>query len=192
MHYPTEIRNPVTDEQIVFDEAVSDDERLVWNEVRPARVEPPPVHYHPDTEERFEVSEGKLVVEIEEEKHRVGAGEVIVIPPSTPHVTYTEAEPARFRREVTPPGQWREVLIARFAAVHAVGELSGVTSLLQTVLLVRAYPDVVVPAQPPRTVQRVLFPVLAVVARAFGMKPHYQYPRNDTDASEDYRLETSP
>lgn len=191
MYFPTEIRNPVTGERIVFDETVSDDERLVWNEVRPARVEPPPVHYHPDTEERFEVSEGQLIVEIEGDKHRVEAGEEIVIPPATPHVTYTEAEPARFRREVTPPGKWREALTARFAAVHTVGELSGVTGLLQTVLLVRAYPDVVVPAQPPRTVQRVLSPVLAVVARAFGLKPHYQYPRNDASASEVRSSETT-
>jgi mannose-6-phosphate isomerase-like protein (cupin superfamily) len=65
MYHPTEIRNPVTGERIVFDETVSDDERLVWNEVKPAHIEPPPVHYHPDTEEHFEVNEGQLLVEIE-------------------------------------------------------------------------------------------------------------------------------
>lgn len=185
MNLPTEITNPVTGEQIVFDETASTDERLVWDEVRPAHIEPPPAHYHPDTEERFEVREGLLVVEIDGAEYQLEAGEDIVIPPATPHVSYTEAESARFRRDVTPPGQWREVLTARFAAVHAVGELSGVTGLLQTVLLVRAYPDVVIPKQPPRPIQRVLFPVLAVVARLFGLKPHYQYPRNDTDTSEE-------
>lgn len=107
-----------------------------------------------------------------------------------PHVSYTEEEPARFRREVTPPGQWREALTARFAAVHAVGELSGVTGLLQTVLLLRAYPDVVVPERPPRPVQRVLFPALAVIARVVGLKPHYHYPRNDMGASEERPPET--
>ena len=191
MYHPTEIRNPVTGERIVFDETVSDDERLVWNEVKPAHIEPPPVHYHPDTEEHFEVNEGQLLVEIEGKKRRVEAGEEISIPPATPHVTYTETKPARFRRKVTPPGQWREFLTAQFAAVHAVGELSGATGLLQTVLLIRAYPDVVVPAQPPRTVQRALFPVLAVVARAFELKPHYRYPRHDASAGEVRSSETN-
>lgn len=180
MRLPTEIVNPVTGEQIRFDETASTDERLVWDEVRPADIDPPPAHYHPDTEERFAVSEGLLVVDIDGEEHRLEAGEEIVVPPATPHVSYTVGEPARFRREVIPPGQWREALTVRFAAVHAVGDPSGVTGLLRTVLLVRTYPDVVVPEQPPRPVQRLLFPVLAVIARLFGLKPHYQYPRNDT------------
>lgn len=176
MYLPTEITNPVTGEQIVFDEDASNDARLIWDERRPANIAPPPVHYHPDTEERFEVREGLLVVEIDGEKHQLEAGEEIVVPSKTPHVSYTEAQSARFSREVTPPGQWREALTARFAAIHATGELSGITGLLQTVLLVRAYPDVVVPEKPPRAIQNVLFPVLAVVARLLGLKPDHPYP----------------
>ncbi len=192
MNLPTEITNPVTGEQIVFDESASTNERLVWDEMRPSNIEPPPVHYHPDTEERFEVHEGLLVVEVNGETHQLEAGEEIVIPPTTPHVSYTEAESARFSRKVTPPGQWREALTARFATVHAVGELSGITGLLQTVLLVRAYPDVVIPEQPPRPVQRVLFPVLAVAARLFGLKPYYQYPQNDPETTEEHPIGTTP
>lgn len=185
MYLPTKIVNPVTGEQIVFDETASTDERLVWDESRPGSVEPPPVHYHPHTEERFEVSKGLLVVEIKGEQHLLEAGEEIVIPPATPHVSYTETDSAEFRRKVAPPGQWREVLTARFATAHEVGELSGITGLLQTVLFLREYPNVVVPAQPPRSAQRVLFPVLAVVARMFGLKPQHQYPQSHTDTDED-------
>lgn len=185
MYLPTEIVNPVTGEQIVFDEAASDDERLIWDEQRPANIDPPPVHYHPDTWERFDVNEGLLVVEIDGEANQVEAGEEISVPPATPHVSYTSAKSAQFRREVTPPGQWREFLTVRFAAVHAVGELSGVTGLLQTILLVHTYPDVVRPERPPRAVQRGLFPVLGVAARAFRLKSHYQYPRNGAAASEE-------
>lgn len=185
MYLPTEIANPVTGERIVFNEAASDDERLVWEETRPAHIEPPPEHHHPDTEERFEVREGLLIVETDGESHHLEVGEELVISPGTPHVSYTEAEATLFRREVTPPGKWRELLTARFAAIHEVGELSGLTGRLQTVLLLRAYPNVVVPEQPPRAVQLVLFPVLAVIARIFGLRPHYRYPRNTTDASEE-------
>lgn len=191
MYLPTKIENPVTGEQIVFDETASTDERLVWDEMRPGNVEPPPVHYHPRTEEQFEVTEGLLVVEIRGERHLVEASEEIVVPPATPHVSYTEADFAEFRREVTPPGQWREALTARFAAVHAVGEFSGVTGLLQTVLLIREYPDVVVPEQPPRSVQCLLFPVLAVVARTFGLKPRHPYPRPKAGANEESTTDTT-
>lgn len=191
MYLPTEIVNPVTGERIVFDETASNDERLVWDEARPARIDPPPAHYHPHTEERFEVSEGLLVVEINGNRHPVEAGENISVSPATPHTSYTEAEPARFRREVTPPGRWREALTDRFAVSHEVGDLSGVTGLLQTALLAQAYRDVVVPQQPPRAVQRVLFPVLSVIALIFGLKPHYPYPRNSTGTPDERPPETA-
>lgn len=187
MHRPTEISNPVTDEQIVFDESASGPERLVWNESRPANLEPPPVHYHPETEERFDVREGTLVVEVNGVEYRVGANEEIVVPPQTAHVSYTESEAARFRREVAPPGQWREALTDRFAAAHAAGDRSAITEQLQMILLVQAYPDVVVPARPPRAVQRGLFPVLAAIARVIGLQSHYPYPRDDETEKREHK-----
>lgn len=184
MYLPTEISNPETNEQIVFDEDASNDERLVWDEWRPAETEPPPAHYHPTTEERFVVHEGHLVVQIDGIDNRIDAGEEIVVPAGEPHVSYTEADPARFRREVAPPGRWREALTARFAAAHAYRGHSGLSNLLQTVLLLREYPDVIVPAQPPRSVQRVLFPILAAIARATGRTAHYPYPEDDVVREE--------
>ena len=180
MHLPTEIVNPVSDERIVFDEDASSDERLVWDEWRPANIEPPPAHHHPDTEERFSVREGRLVVRIDGVDNRREGGEEIVVPPKTPHVSYTEEEPARFRRELSPPGQWREFLTEQFAYSHVEGELSGVSGLLQMALWLRAYPEVVVPERPPRIVQHALFPVFAAIARASGQKSHHPYPREDS------------
>lgn len=187
MHLPTKISNPETGERIVFDGDASGDERLVWDEWRPANHDPPPAHYHPTTEERFVVREGRLVVQIDGVDNRLDAGEEIVVPAKTLHLSYTEEQPARFRREVNPPGQWRELLTERFAYAHATGEPSGVGRLLQTALLLRAYPDVIVFERPPPPVQRVLFSVLAAVARATGRKPHYSYPRNDGVVTEERR-----
>lgn len=183
MYLPTVIVDPVTGERIVFDEDASSEERLVWDESKPANVDPPPAHYHPETEERFVVREGHLVVRVDGDEHRIEADEELVVPARTPHCSYTEGDAARFRREVVPPGRWREFLTTRFACSHAVGELSGSRSLLQSVLLLRAYPDVVVPQRPPRTVQRVLFPALAVIARALGVELCHSYPRDGGDAS---------
>ena len=181
MYLPTEISDPVTGERIAFDESASDDERLAWEEFRPAGVDPPPAHYHPSAEERFEGREGELVVEVGGATHRLEAGDEVVVPPGTPHVSYTESESARFGREVTPPGRWREFLTERFAYAHAAGERSGVGGLLQAALWLRAYPEVLVLKRPPRPVQRVLFPVLATVARATGRTAHHAYPRDPAD-----------
>lgn len=181
MHLPTEISNPETGEQIVFDEDASNDKRLVWDEWRPANHEPPLTHFHPTTEERFVVREGTLVVQIDGVDNRLGDGEDITIPPQTPHLSYTEDAPARFRREVAPPGQWRDFLTERFAYGYAVGDLSGLGGLLQTALWLRAYPNVIVLERPPRPVQRLLFPVLVGIARATGRTSHHPYPRETSD-----------
>lgn len=178
MYLPTEISNPATGERIVFDEDASTDERLVWDEWRPANHEPPPTHVHPATEERFVVREGTLVVQLNGVDNRLDDGEDITVPPQTPHRSYTEDDPARFRREVAPPGQWREFLTDRFAYYHTGENVSVIGELLQTALWLRVYPDVVVPQRPPRAVQRLLFPVLATVARATGRTAHHPYPRD--------------
>ncbi len=99
-------------------------------------------------------------------------------------IRVTSCLPARFRREVTPPGRWWEALIARFAAAHAYRGHSGLSNLLQTVLLLRESPDVIVPARPPRSIQRVLFPALAAVVRAIGRTAHYPYPEDDVAQEE--------
>jgi hypothetical protein len=181
MHLPTEISDPVTGERIVFDEDASDDGRLVWEEWRPAHSEPPPAHYHPTTEERFVVREGKLVVEVEGSDNHLTVGDELTIPPGTPHVSHTEEDAARFRREVSPPGQWREFLTERFAYAHTVGERSGVGGLLQAALWLRAYPGVLVLERPPRPVQNLLFPVLVLVARVTGRTAHHPYPRDSPE-----------
>jgi len=179
MHLPTAITDPETGESIEFDEAASDSERLVWEQWRPANHDPPPLHHHPTTEERFAVHEGTLVVRVDGEVVRLEPGEELTIPPGTSHTSYTAGESARFERAVSPPGQWREFQTERFAYAHAVGPLSGVGGLLQTALWLRTYPDVLVLERPPRAVQRVLFPVLASVARATGRTASHPYPREE-------------
>lgn len=180
MHLPIEITNPETGERIVFDDDASTDDRLVWDEWRPANHDPPPVHHHPVTEERFLVEEGHLVVQVDGEDVHLDAGDEVVVPPGTPHVSFTEGDPAQFRRGVAPPGRWRAALTDRFAAVHALGDPTGVDGLLRTALFLRAYPDVVVPERPPRPVRRVLVPLLAAVARATGRTAHHAYPKRNS------------
>jgi mannose-6-phosphate isomerase-like protein (cupin superfamily) len=176
---PTEIRDPTTGVRIVFDEEASDDETLVCEEWRPASLDPPPAHYHPDSTERFLVREGHLEVRTRGADHRVEAGETFVVEAGTPHVSFTTDDPVRLRREVTPPGRWRAFLTDRFACAYAVDDRSGVDRVFEAAHLLRTYPDVVVLARPPRAVQRALCTLLATVARATGWTPPETYPPDD-------------
>jgi len=180
MHLPTKISDPETGERIEFDEAASDAKRLVWDQWRPANHDPPPSHYHPASEERFAVREGTLVVRVDGAERHLCPGDELTVPSGTPHTSYTVDDAARFEREVSPPGQWREFQTERFAYAHTVGPLSGVGGLLQTALWLRAYPDVLVLERPPRVVQRVLIPVLAAAACATGRTASHSYPRGET------------
>ena len=45
----------------------------------------PPVHFHPSQDERFEVSEGELRVNLDGEERTLRAGDTLVIPRGTPH-----------------------------------------------------------------------------------------------------------
>lgn len=184
MYLPTELVDADTGERIAFDEDASDDDRLVWSQWTPADLEPPPAHLHPATEERFAVREGALVVEVAGEERRLGAGDDLVVSAGSPHRSFTREEPAHYRREVTPPGRWREFLTRMFAASHVVDDESSAGELLQMALLLRAYPDVVVAASPPRPVQRVLLPALAAVARATGRRADHPYPRPDESLTD--------
>lgn len=65
---------------------------------------PPPRHFHPQQDERFEVLEGELTVAVGRgEPRALGAGDVIDIPRGTPHLMWNAtSRPARATWRVTP------------------------------------------------------------------------------------------
>lgn len=175
MYLPTEIENPVSGGRVVFDEEASTEDVLVMESWEEPHNSPPPLHHHPTSEEVFTVHEGHVVLVRDGVTHRVGPSERMTVGPGVVHRFWTEDEPAHFTAEVRPPGRWREFMTDFFALSHD-SDLDGVGGFLQIVLFAEAYRDVVVLAAPPRPVQRVLFPVLAAVARATGRRATYPYP----------------
>src|SRR5688572_12340648 len=60
--------------------------------------QPPPVHFHPQQEERFTQLAGAMRVRVAGREHHLKAAKVLVIPAGTPHTMWNDGdEEARFR-----------------------------------------------------------------------------------------------
>jgi mannose-6-phosphate isomerase-like protein (cupin superfamily) len=122
-------------------------------------------HVHPHQEERFEVLSGSLTALVGDEERVVSAGEILVVPPGTPHQPFNRGDiEMRSIARITPAGK-----LGLF-----FGQLSGLgfkPTFLQTMLFVQAYD--VYPATPPPAVVRVMSFLLAPTARLVGYRSFY-------------------
>jgi quercetin dioxygenase-like cupin family protein len=126
--------------------------------------EPPPEHYHPAQEERFEALEGSVRVRLDGRERELGGGETLVVPPRARHTFWNPgAEPARVLWQVRPA-----LRTERF--FETISALRRPPNPLVGALLAREYGDVFRLTRPPEPVQRVAFPVLALVARVAGQR----------------------
>jgi quercetin dioxygenase-like cupin family protein len=133
-------------------------------------------HVHPNQEERFEISGAPAMFRIGEDERLVQPGEVVVIPPGTPHVWWNPG-----REEVTTLIQVRpaldtETFFETFFGLARDGKVGrgGLPNPLQMMLLAREYNREM---QLPRSRQRVLYPIaraVAPIARALGYRGRYE------------------
>jgi quercetin dioxygenase-like cupin family protein len=86
---------------------------------------PPPKHFHPAQDERFEMLEGTLTARVEDEQRELRAGEVLEIPRGAVHQMWNAGEvPARAKWRTSPAGrtaQW----FAEIDALLASGRVGG-------------------------------------------------------------------
>jgi hypothetical protein len=133
----------------------------------------PPTHFHPSQEERFRVLEGEIHALVDGEERVLRAGDELTIPPGTPHQMWSE-EPARQRWETRPPLK-TERFFETLWGLQQDGRLEGDPrkAKLQMALTMRHFRDEIRVIGLPRAQQRAL-PLLAVVARARGLRPEYE------------------
>jgi mannose-6-phosphate isomerase-like protein (cupin superfamily) len=138
-------------------------------------------HVHPDLVERFTVIHGRLEAKIAGKVVSLGPGESASVAPGVPHDWWnaSRTEDAHVLVEVAPaPGAENadanrfEMMIGMLFGLANDGKVDrrGRPYPLQAALLLREFADVVVFTSPPPAVQRVLFGVLAPVAKALGYK----------------------
>jgi mannose-6-phosphate isomerase-like protein (cupin superfamily) len=132
-------------------------------------------HLHPALEERFTVAEGELTVMRDGRRSTLGPGESAEIRAGVWHDWWNEGDvDAIVRVEITPGERFIHMIETLFG-LGREGHVNskGMPSPLQLALLAGEFSDVIVFRRPPPAVQRVLFGVLAPVARARGYRATY-------------------
>jgi len=169
--------NPVTGERVVIrvGTAESRGERLeVDLYLRPgARVAAP--HHHPGLRESFTVASGRVGLMLDGRRAILEPGTVRVVAPGVVHDWWNAGEDEATVRVVIEPGARFETMILNLFGLAQDGRTDGkgMPPLLQLVLLAQEFDDVIRFARPPRLLQRVLFPLLAPLARWRGYRGSY-------------------
>jgi hypothetical protein len=134
---------------------------------------PPPKHFHPSQDERFEVLEGTLRARVDRVERELGTGETLDVPRGAVHQMWNPgAEPARAIWQTRPGGrteQWFRA-IDRLHREGRVGS-NGMPGPLAFAVLLTEYDDTIRLAVPAEPVVRAGLSALAVVGRARGYEP---------------------
>jgi quercetin dioxygenase-like cupin family protein len=129
----------------------------------------PPAHLHPHQDERFEVLEGELTVELKGKARVLRAGETVEVPRRTAHRMWNASDrPARARWEVRPALRTEEMFAAvdRSRAYRSMPKTGGMTVLGAAPVLSEFSDEFRLTA--PALMMRPLMAGLALVARRRG------------------------
>ena len=172
------IVNPVTGERLVF-ELTSHDTGGAYT-LFDTFVEPggavASAHVHPFQTEIFTVIEGRLGVRRGREKLELGAGEVAMIDPGTPHKFWNAGdETLRFRAEVRPALQFESLIETMFGlAADGKTNRKGMPGPLRLAVIANHHFDVVRLPAVPHALQKMALVPGALLGRAFGYRPTYE------------------
>ena len=139
---------------------------------------PPPRHFHPDQDERFEITSGVLRARVDGREHALSKGDVLDIPRGSVHQMWNDGnEPARALWRTSPAGRTREWFraVSDLRRSGRVGS-DGMPGPLAFGVLLTEYRDVFRLAGP----QPVLLPalrVLGTVGRLRGYSVPHPHPR---------------
>jgi quercetin dioxygenase-like cupin family protein len=134
-------------------------------------------HTHPEFDEAFTVLAGELTLRLDGQELVARPGERHVIERGVSHAWWNAGEEeVRILGEITPPGRFSEMIGTMFQLARD-GETDdqGRPGLLQLALTVPEFEDTAQIAKPPRAVQRLVFGLLAPIARLRGKEPLRAY-----------------
>jgi quercetin dioxygenase-like cupin family protein len=136
----------------------------------------PPLHLHPRSTERLAVEAGTLSYRFGKDAPRKAqAGEVVVVDPGVAHTWWNDG-PDRLvmTAELDPAGRFETFLETIYGLTRdgRVGA-NGRPSLLQAAVVFREFRRDFELATVPRPVQRLVFPLLALIGRARGLRAAY-------------------
>lgn len=132
-------------------------------------------HYHPEIEERFTVLRGLVAFRLDGRMEIAEIGHQVIVPPGMAHDWWNAGEEDAVVRVEIRPGARFETMIRNAYGLAQDGktDAKGLPDLLQMALFAREFDDVVRFTRHPRWVQRVLFGILAPVAKLMGYRGSY-------------------
>jgi mannose-6-phosphate isomerase-like protein (cupin superfamily) len=167
--------NPLTGEKALLLESGEETsgERIVADfVVEEGGFVPGGEHVHDICAEHFDVQEGRITFLLDGREQTVGAGEQLTVQPGSSHRWWNAGEgEVRIRTRIEPALRFEEAILVFWglcADGHANAE--GTPSPLYGALLATRYRDEMRMRKPPQTVQRVLLPPLAALARRRGLE----------------------
>jgi quercetin dioxygenase-like cupin family protein len=163
------IDNPVSGERIRFVQTAADTngELLELDLELTPDGHVPGKHVHPEQEERFEVTSGRMKFTMGRKKIVAEPGDVVVVPAGTPHAFVNAGDgPASARVQVRPALRMENLLETAVALAEA-GRTTrkGMPKPLALALFTREFRREVQAAFPPVWVQRASLAPLAWMAR---------------------------
>lgn len=141
--------------------------------VYPANSAEPPAHYHPLQAEHFRVRTGELAVRMNGHVRTLRAGDTVDVPANTVHSMWNDTSTPVVLEWIVSPALETEHFFDTFAELANDGRTNdkGVPNLLQLSLVLPRFYDEFRLASPPFWAQRLLWTVLAPIARLTGHSP---------------------
>lgn len=132
-------------------------------------------HVHPVIHESFTVVSGRIGFRLDGRESVAGPGKRLHVPPGMVHDWWNAGEDeAHVVVEIRPAERFEEAIRNSFGlAQDGKTNARGMPNLLQAALFAREYEDVLYFTKPPRAVQKILFAVLAPIARLLGYRGSY-------------------
>jgi quercetin dioxygenase-like cupin family protein len=169
------LENPASGQNLVFHKTTEEllEVEAVYTKATPSR---PPVHYYPRQEERFEVLSGSVMVRVDGEERRLGAGDTLTVPSETPHAMWAEEAWARMRWQIRPALETEAFFETMWGlAKSAKTTESGAPNPLRAAVVIRAHSEEFRLAGPPWPVQKVVIGMLASVGKLLGYRARCPY-----------------
>ena len=185
-----ELINPVTGLRTVFRKTAQDcgGELLQVDWIGDPGWTTGPDHVHPRQEERFEVLSGRLGLRVDGVERIYGVGKVIVAAPGSAHAAWNAGSDDEVHVLVDfRPALRTETAFETLAGLARDGKTNRAgapRNPLLLALVLHHFEEEIYFVRPPLAVQRVIFGLLARVARLLGYWAEYPYPyrRQDKEA----------
>ncbi|MCB0165325.1 MAG: cupin domain-containing protein [Anaerolineae bacterium] len=133
-------------------------------------------HVHPTIIERFTVQRGQVGFRIDGRETLAELGQPVTVPAGVTHDWWNAgSEEAHVLIEIyDPANRFGEMIIDLFGlAQDGKTNAKGMPNLFQTALFSLEYEDVLYFTNPPRWVQKILFSLIAPIARLLGYRGTY-------------------